>query len=186
MRIVTDYDVAGNRYHVGGGSYRSKYRCKTCIRCDFYSTWILRTVVVPFYTGASYTTSNLTADTTFYVSVDGENYCENDTGARKAVTIIVKPYPEPDDITGKTVVCVGQEIELFNNFSGEGAWKKNNANISFSNPTANKVTVTGVTEGKSFVTYIAKDCVCETRVTFRVKVIPVPSTPPKIIIGIER
>jgi hypothetical protein len=32
----------------------------------------------PFYTGASYTTSLLTADTTFYVSVSGDNYCEGD------------------------------------------------------------------------------------------------------------
>jgi uncharacterized repeat protein (TIGR01451 family) len=41
----------------------------------------------PFHTGASYTTSLLTVDTTFYISVKGDDACENATGDRKEVTV---------------------------------------------------------------------------------------------------
>jgi predicted outer membrane repeat protein len=52
-----------------------------------YRWYNSQTEVTPFYTSSSYTTSNLTSDTTFYVSVEGNNYCENDTGNRKSVML---------------------------------------------------------------------------------------------------
>ncbi|MDR0603270.1 MAG: leucine-rich repeat protein [Bacteroidales bacterium] len=210
----------------------------------------------PFHTGANYTTSNLTADTTFYLGILA-NGCETAPGDRKEVkvsiksvsaasallqelcpglttrifpnkdgswtssdssivdiinsgsiigqsagtasltfydstttcsssmSITVKAYPNPDEITGKTVVCEGKTIELTNT-TPNGVWTKNNNNISFDNPQANPVKVTGVTKGNSFVTYTVFDGVCQTKRTFRLKVIPVSTTPPKIIIGVER
>jgi hypothetical protein len=50
----------------------------------------------PFHTGDSYTTSSLTADTTFYLSVLCDEYCENVTGDRKEVTVKVSQTNYPD------------------------------------------------------------------------------------------
>jgi hypothetical protein len=116
------------------------------------------------------------ADITFYDTIIG--------GCSASVRVTVNPYPEVQEIEGKQVVCEGQEIELTNT-TPNGVWTKNNDNISFDNPQANPVKVTGVTKGKSFVTYTVFEGICQTKRTFRVKVIP-NLPPPKIIIGIER
>jgi hypothetical protein len=47
-----------------------------------------------------------------------------------------------------------------------------------------KVKVHGISEGRVFVTYTIGTGTCQTRVTHRVKILP--TTPPKIIIGVER
>jgi uncharacterized protein (TIGR02145 family) len=48
-----------------------------------------------FYEGATYTTTALTADTTIWISVFGDNYCENPVGVRKSVTISIKDTVTP-------------------------------------------------------------------------------------------
>jgi hypothetical protein len=117
------------------------------------------------------------ADLTFYDSSAG--------GCSSPLTITVNDYLNPDEITGSAKVCIGETIEL-SNTTPNGAWSKNNDNISLSNDVSNpaKVTVRGEKEGKSFVTYTVSNVGCKTKRTFRVKV--KPNTPPKIIIGIER
>jgi hypothetical protein len=117
-----------------------------------------------------------TATLTFY---------DSSTTCSTSVEVKVKDYPNPEEITGETVVCEGKTIELTNT-TPNGVWTKNNDNISFDNPQANPVKVTGVTKGNSFVTYTVFEGVCQTKRTFRLKVIPVPTTLPKIIIGVER
>jgi len=49
------------------------------------------------HTGDTYTTNVLTGTTTFYVSAEGDNYCEgvNNTTGRKAVTVTVNPLLKP-------------------------------------------------------------------------------------------
>jgi hypothetical protein len=54
-----------------------------------YRWYASQTATTPFNIGTSYTTSNLTADSTFYVSVSGTGWCENATGDRKEVTVII-------------------------------------------------------------------------------------------------
>ena len=49
-------------------------------------------------TGASFTTPNLTANTTYYVSVEGTGFCENVAGTRREVTVTVNPRTTPDMI----------------------------------------------------------------------------------------
>jgi hypothetical protein len=100
-------------------------------------------------------------------------------------TVTVKDFPEVTPTTGKSVVCVGETIELSNDTQG-GVWKHNNSNISLSDYTSNPVTVKGVTAGKSFVSYIVSDGACRTTETFRLKIISPQTSPPVIIIGIER
>jgi|GEM_PF-1574721 len=68
--------------------------------------------VTPIFTGATFTTGVLTADTTYYVAVSGENYCEGDasvTTSRRAVTIIVNQLSTASNImiSGATAVCNG-------------------------------------------------------------------------------
>ncbi|MDR0602968.1 MAG: hypothetical protein LBG80_01525, partial [Bacteroidales bacterium] len=117
------------------------------------------------------------AKLTFYDSLAG--------GCNTPIDIKVNAYPVPDEITASAkVVCIGKTIELSNTTSG-GRWTKNNDNISFDNPQANPVKVTGETKGNSFVTYTVSNFGCQTKRTFRLKVIP-DSPPSKIIIGIER
>jgi len=55
----------------------------------------------PFYTGATYETDQLYATTTYYVSVEGSNYCEGeaDVNGRKAVTVTVNDRPDAPTLT---------------------------------------------------------------------------------------
>jgi hypothetical protein len=106
-------------------------------------------------------------------------------GCSEEIDLKVNAYPNSSDITGTQVVCVGSTIQLSNPIPN-GVWTHNNSNITLSNPITSPATVqvTGVTEGKSFITYTVFNGVCTTKMTFRIKVIP--NTPPKIIIGFER
>jgi hypothetical protein len=112
-------------------------------------------------------------------------YFSNTTGCSEDISISVNAYPEPDEITGEKVVCIGSTVQL-SNTTPNGVWTHNNSNVSIISSTTNPATVTlkGETEGKSFITYTVFNGVCQTKMTFRIKVIP--NTPPKIIIGFER
>ncbi|MDR2409089.1 MAG: FG-GAP-like repeat-containing protein, partial [Bacteroidales bacterium] len=72
-----------------------------------YKWYSSQTATTPFYTGNSYTTSALTADTTFYVSVSGSNYCENIQGNRKAVTLTILPPLIGGTIGNSQSYCYG-------------------------------------------------------------------------------
>lgn len=47
---------------------------------------------------ATYTTPNLSNNATYYVSIKGTNYCENEVGNRKAVDVIIRPTIKYTDI----------------------------------------------------------------------------------------
>ena len=67
------------------------------------------------YTGNPYTTTSLTDTTTFYVSVEGDNYCEGaaDATGRRAVTVRVKPRSVTAHITAPAVaICTGDTATL--------------------------------------------------------------------------
>jgi hypothetical protein len=104
------------------------------------------------------------------------------------IEIAVYNFPVVAETTGKAVVCQGLTIQL-SNPTPNGVWTKNNNNVSFDDPNANPVTVTGVTQGKTFITYTVSNPnydVCQTTKTFRLKVTSNPPSPPTIIIGFER
>jgi hypothetical protein len=110
-------------------------------------------------------------------------FTDNITGCSAGISMMVDTFPEVADITGEKVVCTNNTIMLSNTTSN-GVWTSNNDNVTFSNTTDNPVTVTGVTEGNTFVSYTVSNGACQTKRTYRLKIIP--NTPPKIIIGIER
>jgi hypothetical protein len=229
----------------------------TSISNSVFNWYASQTATTPFYTGASHTIVNLTSDTTFYIGVSGDRYCENVTGTRKEVKITVHTipllssvdkelcvgglttklspstggiwrssnpfiasvsgdtvtaisagdvylvytlsslpcsdsikitvydYPMPAEITGQKSVCLGATITLSNATTG-GVWTTATyePKVTLDNPNANPVTVTGITEGETFVTYAVSAGVCQTKKTFRLKVLP--NVVPEIKIGIER
>ena len=89
----------------------------------------------------------------------------------------------PNDIVCSNVVCVGKSIQVYNSTLG-GVWTSNNSNVSIANPNANPTTITGVTAGKTYITYTVSDGKCQTKKTKLVKV--ASSTAPTIVIGVER
>jgi hypothetical protein len=111
-------------------------------------------------------------------------YTSTTTTCSESIDITVKDFPIVAETTGDKVVCIGKPVQLSNTASN-GVWRFNNANVSFSDPTANPITITGVSAGNTFVSYTVSDGACETTITFRLKVIPI-TPPPRIIIGIER
>jgi len=87
----------------------------------------------PFFTGNKYTTTALKTDSVFYVSVEGDNYCEGDY--RKVVTVTVKPLPTfPSENLGSQTLCAGETTELIE-FTGMNVdaskviWSNSNKNI---------------------------------------------------------
>jgi hypothetical protein len=84
-----------------------------------YRWYPSQTETTELYTGAIYTTPNLNTSTTYYVSVSGDEYCENEMGNRKAVTVTVNPYATADDITANgTTICFGLATTLTASASG--------------------------------------------------------------------
>lgn len=76
----------------------------------WYSDAALSTVV---YSGASFTTSALTATTTYYVTVSGDNTCANNAANAKAITVVVKDYATAADITlNNAKLCSGSSVTL--------------------------------------------------------------------------
>jgi hypothetical protein len=110
-------------------------------------------------------------------------FTDNITGCSAGISMMVDTFPDVAEITGKSIVCINQNIEL-SNPTPNGSWSTPNANVTFDNPTANPVTVTGVTEGKTFITYTISNGICQTKRTYPMKIIP--NKIPEIIIGIER
>ncbi len=92
-------------------------------------TWYSsQSATVPLFTGPAYTTGVLTNTTvnvqpvTYYVSIMNDNYCENDTGARRPVTVnVYKEYTVTITATQDTV-CYNQTVGLTANIDGAYDW----------------------------------------------------------------
>ncbi|MBB5437997.1 hypothetical protein HDC92_001671, partial [Pedobacter sp. AK017] len=87
---------------------------------NWYSEAALTTLL---HTGTIYTV-NPTVSTTYYVTVKGDNSCENASGAGKAVTITVNPLPLQPTVTasGGTTFCVGGSVVLTSNAATSYQW----------------------------------------------------------------
>jgi hypothetical protein len=101
------------------------------------------------------------------------------------ITVTVNNYPTLTGIEGDKVVCINNSIQLTNATSG-GVWTINNANATLSNHSSSpaSVTVTGVTEGTTYITYTLSNGFCETKKTFLLKILPANS--PELKIGFEK
>jgi len=76
----------------------------------WYNDAALTTVA---YVGTSFTTPALTATTTYYVTIKGDNKCENLPNTAKVVTVTVKEFATAADITvANTQICAGATTML--------------------------------------------------------------------------
>jgi hypothetical protein len=105
------------------------------------------------------------------------------TGCFAVIPITVEDFPVVADITGENVLCPNNTIQLSNSTPG-GVWTSNNNNVTLDNATANPVTVTGVTEGSTYITYTVSNGACQTKHTHPLKIIPADS--PSVIIGFPK
>ncbi|WP_316801046.1 putative Ig domain-containing protein [Pedobacter frigidisoli] len=113
VAVAADISVTGSSTVCGGAtvSLTASSTTVTAPIFNWYSTADLSTKV---FTGPVFVTPNLTATTTYYVTVSGNNKCENTAATAKAITITVNPIATDADITvsGPTSVCTGSTAAL--------------------------------------------------------------------------
>jgi gliding motility-associated-like protein len=109
----TDINLAGASTICGGSTVTLTATSTTVTNPIFtwYSDAALITVV---NTGASFVTPALNATTTYYVTVKGDNKCENTAATAKSITITVNPKATDSDIAinGITSICKGSSAAL--------------------------------------------------------------------------
>ncbi|SMD17170.1 hypothetical protein SAMN04488101_1221, partial [Pedobacter nyackensis] len=86
------------------------------------------TLATKLYTGATYSVSPVIT-TTYFVTVKGDNTCENEAGTAKAVTVTVNPLPDAPEITGTTVICEGDVAVLTSELATSYQWYFNESVI---------------------------------------------------------
>ena len=64
------------------------------------------------FTGATYTTGVIAANTTYYVTVEGTNKCANAAADAKAVTVSLRDVPVPIITASAISICVGDTATL--------------------------------------------------------------------------
>ncbi|RYZ98599.1 MAG: gliding motility-associated C-terminal domain-containing protein [Sphingobacteriaceae bacterium] len=66
------------------------------------------------FVGSTFTTPVLTTSTTYYVTVSGDNKCENSPADAKAISIIINPSATAADInlSGISTICSGSTVSL--------------------------------------------------------------------------
>ncbi len=110
--VAADINVSGNLFTCQNNSSVLTASSTTVTNPIFtwYSNANLSTVV---FTGAVFTTPILTANTTYYVTVKGDNKCENLAGAAKEITITINTGPLTPIISSTgTTICAGNATIL--------------------------------------------------------------------------
>ena len=95
----TDINLAGTSTVCGGSSVTLTATSTTVTNPVF--TWYSDAALTTGSkcTGASFITPTLNATTTYYVTVKGDNKCENTAATAKSITITVNPAATDADIT---------------------------------------------------------------------------------------
>ncbi|MFF5383553.1 putative Ig domain-containing protein [Pedobacter suwonensis] len=109
----TDINLAGTGTVCGGASVTLNATSTTVINPIF--TWYIDAALTTVaFTGANFVTPVLTATTTYYVTVKGDNKCENIAANAKSITITVNPSATDSDISisGVTPICKGSTAAL--------------------------------------------------------------------------
>ncbi|MCG9792645.1 Ig-like domain-containing protein [Flavobacterium algicola] len=127
----------------------------------WYSDAALKNLV---YTGATFTTTALTATTSYYVTVTGTATCENAANSGKVVTVTVNPKATASDITAANkTICTGETAALSATSTIAGAtfkWYSNAALTTLVYTGANFTTPT-LTATTSYYVTVTGTATCE-------------------------
>jgi hypothetical protein len=161
--------------------------CTEIIDLRTYVSTIAINNVIAFYADSfgliplSLPLVTIVSDTVYYVqSVDTLSGCQSRI---QSIRITQGVNPIADKTTGPAAVCIGSSVVINNTTAAGGEWSlSNTSHAEITTATANSVTVKGLSEGHLYVSYTV-GALCETRVTFPLKVIA--AVPPMLIIGFE-
>jgi gliding motility-associated-like protein len=106
IAVAADISLAGTSTICNGSTVKLTATTTTVTNPVF--TWYSdAALTTPVFTGPEFTTPALSANTTYYVSVRGDNKCENTAATAKSITITVNPFATDADITasGLTTIC---------------------------------------------------------------------------------
>jgi gliding motility-associated-like protein len=113
VATAADINLAGTSTICGSSSVTLNATSTTVTNPSFtwYSDAALTTIA---FTGANFITPALNATTTYYVTVKGDNKCENTAATAKSITITVNPAATDSDIAinGIAAICKGSTAAL--------------------------------------------------------------------------
>jgi gliding motility-associated-like protein len=112
VAIASDIVVNGST-NVCGGSAAVLTASSTTVTNPVFTWYTNATLTDVAFVGAVFTTPTLTANTTYYVTVKGDNKCENSAATAKSVNIVVNPVASSTDVTAAdATICAGSSASL--------------------------------------------------------------------------
>ncbi len=110
---AADITVAGAGSPFCAGTTATLTASSTTVTNPVFTWYSDAALTNAVFTGPEFTTPLLTATTTYYVTVRGDNKCENVAASAKAITLTVNPLPEtPDVASAGTSICSGESTVL--------------------------------------------------------------------------
>jgi gliding motility-associated-like protein len=111
--IASDITLAGNT-ELCAGSALSLTASSTTVTNPIFKWYSDAALTDKVFEGTNYTLPILTASTTYYVTVVGDNKCENTPATAKVVKVTVNPLAVATDIiiAGNTTVCKNTDATL--------------------------------------------------------------------------
>ncbi|WP_443945859.1 putative Ig domain-containing protein [Pedobacter sp. AW1-32] len=105
--VATADDVTATDATVCAGNTTILTATSTTVTNPIFTWYSDAQLTTPVHTGTSFTTPVLTATTTYYVTVKGDNRCESSAATARAVTVTVNPVATAADINLSTppVIC---------------------------------------------------------------------------------
>lgn len=112
LATTTDIIVSGNTVACAGSSATLTASSTTVTNPVF--TWYSDASLTNIsFVGAVFTTPNLNSNTTYYVTVKGDNKCENASSTARMIAVTVNPVPvSPVVSTAGTTICSGNATTL--------------------------------------------------------------------------
>ncbi|PTT01742.1 hypothetical protein DBR11_06560, partial [Pedobacter sp. HMWF019] len=108
-----DVSVSGTTNGLCAGSSTQLTASSTTVTNPVFTWYTDAALSNAVFTGAVFNTPALNGNTTYYVTVRGDNKCENTAATAKAITISVNPPATAADITANgTSICAGTTTQL--------------------------------------------------------------------------
>ncbi|WP_082458604.1 putative Ig domain-containing protein [Pedobacter sp. Leaf216] len=112
IAVASDVVVSGST-NICGGSAAVLTASSTTVTNPVFTWYTNATLTDVAFVGAVFTTPTLTANTTYYVTVKGDNKCENSAATAKSVNVVVNPVASATDVTAAdATICAGSSASL--------------------------------------------------------------------------